>query len=106
MKNKTNISLATEIIKSEIAALSRTLKRIDHSFDKACELINKNLGKIITIGLGKSGYIAMKLSLIRSLASISEELIIPAKDIAIAILKIFEPIIFPTIKSTLPFLAD
>jgi arabinose-5-phosphate isomerase len=60
MKNKTNISLATEIIKSEIAALSRTLKRIDHSFDKACELINKNLGKIITIGLGKSGYIAMK----------------------------------------------
>jgi len=60
MKNKTNISLATEIIKSEIAALSRTLKRIDSSFDKACELINKNLGKIITIGLGKSGYIAMK----------------------------------------------
>jgi len=60
MKNKTNISLATEIIKSEIAALNRTLKKIDSSFDKACELINKNLGKIITIGLGKSGYIAMK----------------------------------------------
>ena len=60
MKNKTNISLATEIIKSEIAALSRTLKKIDSSFDKACDLINKNLGKIITIGLGKSGYIAMK----------------------------------------------
>ena len=60
MKKKTNISLATEIIKSEIAALSRTLKKIDSSFDKACDLINKNLGKIITIGLGKSGYIAMK----------------------------------------------
>ena len=60
MKNKTNISSATEIIKSEIAALNRTLKKIDSSFDKACELINKNLGKIITIGLGKSGYIAMK----------------------------------------------
>ena len=60
MKNKTNISLATEIIKSEIAALSRTLKKIDSSFDKACDLINKNLGKIVTIGLGKSGYIAMK----------------------------------------------
>ena len=60
MKKKTNISLATEIIKSEIAALSRTLKKIDSGFDKACELINKNLGKIITIGLGKSGYIAMK----------------------------------------------
>ena len=60
MKNKTNISSATEIIKSEITALNRTLKKIDSSFDKACELINKNLGKIITIGLGKSGYIAMK----------------------------------------------
>ena len=60
MKKKTNISLATAIIKSEIAALSRTLKKIDSSFDKACDLINKNLGKIITIGLGKSGYIAMK----------------------------------------------
>jgi arabinose-5-phosphate isomerase len=60
MKNKSNITLATEIIKSEIAALSRTLKKIDSSFDKACELINKSLGKIITIGLGKSGYIAMK----------------------------------------------
>ncbi len=60
MKNKSNISLATEIIKSEISALTRTLKRIDSSFDKACELINKSSGKLITIGLGKSGYIAMK----------------------------------------------
>ena len=60
MKNKSNINLATEIIKSEITALTRTLKKIDASFDKACDLINNNLGKIITIGLGKSGYIAMK----------------------------------------------
>jgi hypothetical protein len=35
MRNKSNISLATEIIKSEITALTRTLKRIDSSFDKA-----------------------------------------------------------------------
>ena len=60
MKNKSNINLATEIIKSEITALTRTLKKIDENFDKACDLINNNLGKIITIGLGKSGYIAMK----------------------------------------------
>ena len=60
MKNKSNISLATAIIKSEISALTRTLKRIDLSFDRACELVNENTGKIITIGLGKSGYIAMK----------------------------------------------
>ena len=62
MKNKSNISLATEIIKTEITALTRTLKRIDSSFDRACELIKKNSGKVVTIGLGKSGYIAMKMA--------------------------------------------
>ena len=62
MRNKSNISLATEIIKSEIMALTRTLKRIDASFDRACELIEKNSGKVVTIGLGKSGYIAMKMA--------------------------------------------
>ena len=62
MRNKSNISLATEIIKSEIIALTRTLKRIDASFDRACELIEKNSGKVVTIGLGKSGYIAMKMA--------------------------------------------
>ena len=62
MRNKSNISLATEIIKTEITALTRTLKRIDSSFDKACELIEKSSGKVVTIGLGKSGYIAMKMA--------------------------------------------
>jgi arabinose-5-phosphate isomerase len=62
MRNKSNISLAAEIIKTEIMALTRTLKRIDSSFDRACELIEKNSGKVVTIGLGKSGYIAMKMA--------------------------------------------
>ena len=62
MRNKSNISLATEIIKTEITALTRTLKRMDSSFDRACELIEKNSGKVVTIGLGKSGYIAMKMA--------------------------------------------
>lgn len=62
MKNKSNINLATEIIKSEIKSLTRTLKKIDSSFDKACDLIEKSSGKIVTIALGKSGYIARKMS--------------------------------------------
>ena len=62
MRNKSNISLATEIIKTEITALTRILKRIDSSFDEACELIEKTSGKVVTIGLGKSGYIAMKMA--------------------------------------------
>ena len=38
------------------------MKRIDSSFDRSCELIKKNSGKVVTIGLGKSGYIAMKMA--------------------------------------------
>ena len=62
MKKKSNISLAKEIIKREIVALNRTLIRIDSNFDKACEVLSNVNGKVITIGLGKSGYIAMKMS--------------------------------------------
>ena len=62
MKKKSNISLAKEIIKKEIVALNRTLSRIDTNFDKACKVLNNVTGKVITIGLGKSGYIAMKMS--------------------------------------------
>ncbi len=62
MKKKSNILLAKEIIKKEIVALNRTLSRIDSNFDKACKVLNNVTGKVITIGLGKSGYIAMKMS--------------------------------------------
>ena len=62
MKKKSNISLAKEIIKREIVALNRSLKRIDSNFDKACKVLSNVNGKVITIGLGKSGYIAMKMS--------------------------------------------
>ena len=62
MKKKSNISLAKEIIKREIVALNRTLNRIDTNFDKACKVLSSVSGKVITIGLGKSGYIAMKMS--------------------------------------------
>ena len=62
MKKKSNILLAKEIIKREILSLNRTLKRIDSNFDKACKILGNVKGKVITIGLGKSGYIAMKMS--------------------------------------------
>tara|TARA_Y100000768_G_scaffold375957_1_gene347403 strand:- start:3723 stop:4685 length:963 start_codon:yes stop_codon:yes gene_type:complete len=62
MKKKSNIYYAKEIIKREIGSLNRTLKRIDSSFDKACKILSNVSGKVVTIGLGKSGYIAMKMS--------------------------------------------
>ncbi len=62
MKNKSNIQLAKEIIKREITALNKTLKNIDSSFNKACNFLKNSTGKTVTIGLGKSGYIAMKMA--------------------------------------------
>jgi arabinose-5-phosphate isomerase len=62
MNNKTNKQLAKGIIKKEISSLTRTLNKIGSDFDKACDLLATHSGKIITIGLGKSGYIAMKMA--------------------------------------------
>ena len=62
MKKKSNIHFAKDIIQREISALNRTIKRIDARFEKACEVLNQTSGKVVTIGLGKSGYIAMKMA--------------------------------------------
>ena len=62
MIKKTNKQLAKEIIKREVSSLTRTLSKIDSDFDTACDLISMYSGKVITIGLGKSGYVAMKMA--------------------------------------------
>ncbi len=62
MKKKSNISFAKEIIKREISALNRTVNKIDSRFDDACKVLSNITGKVVTIGLGKSGYIAMKMA--------------------------------------------
>ena len=62
MSKKTNKQLAKEIIKREVSSLTRTLSKIDSDFDTACDLISMYSGKVITIGLGKSGYVAMKMA--------------------------------------------
>ena len=62
MNKKSNKQLAKEIINREIAALKRTTKLLDNKFDKACEAIISNKGKVITLGVGKSSFIAMKMA--------------------------------------------
>ncbi len=62
MKKKSNKQLAKEIINREIAALKRMVKLLDNNFDKACDAISLNKGKIITLGLGKSSFIAKKMA--------------------------------------------
>ena len=58
MPNKSAINL----IKAEISALNSLLKTIDDSFDNAVDLIINCTGKIIVIGIGKSGHVGNKMA--------------------------------------------
>ena len=60
MPNKSAIKLIT----AEISALESLLETIDDSFDHAMGLIASCSGKIIVVGIGKSGHVGNKLSLI------------------------------------------
>ncbi|MBI4245216.1 MAG: KpsF/GutQ family sugar-phosphate isomerase [Planctomycetes bacterium] len=57
-----------ESIETEIRALKTVQKHLDDNFTRACEIISKAKGRVVTIGIGKAGYIAMKVS--STLASI------------------------------------
>ena len=60
MKVINKISIAKKVILSEATALKNIANKLDNNFNLACEAILNCKGKIITIGLGKSGHIAMK----------------------------------------------
>ncbi len=62
MNKKSNTQLAKDILNREIAALKRTAKLLDSNFERACEAILLNKGKVITLGVGKSSFIAMKMA--------------------------------------------
>ena len=58
MPNKSAIKLIT----AEISALESLLKTIDESFDHATSLIASCSGKIIVVGIGKSGHVGNKMA--------------------------------------------
>ena len=60
MKIINKISIAKKVILSEAAALKNIANKLDHNFNLACEAILDCKGKVVTIGLGKSGHIATK----------------------------------------------
>ena len=53
MTNKNAINL----IKAEIASLNRMLETIDEIFENVIDMINSCSGKMVIIGIGKSGHI-------------------------------------------------
>jgi len=56
------LQFAKEVILTEAKAVSDLANRLDNSFVKACELIQNCQGKVILIGMGKSGHIANKIA--------------------------------------------
>ena len=60
MKTINKISMAKQVILSEAAALKNVANRLNNNFNLACEAILNCKGKVITIGLGKSGHVATK----------------------------------------------
>lgn len=49
-------------ITMELAAVNELLSRIDEQFIQACELILAGKGRVIVLGIGKSGHIARKIA--------------------------------------------
>ncbi len=56
------VNVARRVLKIERDALSRLIGRIDHTFEKACDLILRSKGRVVVTGMGKPGFIAQKIS--------------------------------------------
>ena len=62
MRKINKIRIAKNVIEIESKSLASIANKIGQSFQKACDIILKCKGRVVTIGLGKSGHIAAKSS--------------------------------------------
>jgi len=56
------IPAARQAIEIELQAVSALLDRIDHSFELACDTIMASDGRVVVMGMGKSGHIGNKIA--------------------------------------------
>jgi len=54
--------LGRAVIQTELNAIHQLMNRIDHRFAQACQYLLDCEGRIIVIGMGKSGHIAKKIA--------------------------------------------
>ncbi|HGG7756136.1 TPA: SIS domain-containing protein [Neisseria meningitidis] len=60
---KTNfLKLAVETLQLEANAIMEMSKRLDNEFEKAIEIILNTQGRVVVVGMGKSGIIGQKLA--------------------------------------------
>ena len=62
MQSKKDMEIVKDTIRNEREGLSALLSSVDDSVGKSVEALYKNKGKIIVIGIGKSGHIGKKIS--------------------------------------------
>ena len=62
MKKTNHINSAKRTLGVESKALIKLAANLDQKFSNLCEVILRSKGKIITLGVGKSGHIAQKIS--------------------------------------------
>ena len=56
------LSVARNLLNAEARAIARASERLDGHFEQAAGLLLEATGKIVTTGIGKSGYVARKLA--------------------------------------------
>ena len=56
------IQSAKDVILTEAQAVTKLAESLDQSFVDACQLIQNCTGKVILIGMGKSGHIGNKIA--------------------------------------------
>ena len=59
---KSTIDIAKEVIQTEANSVLKLKDRIDQNFDEVCQILKNCMGKVVLIGMGKSGHIAKKIS--------------------------------------------
>ena len=59
---KSLIEIAKAVIKTEAESILALKDRINNDFAKACETLKNCRGKVVLVGMGKSGHIAKKIS--------------------------------------------
>ena len=59
---KSLIEIAKAVIQSESDSVLALKDRIDENFEEVCNILKGCMGKVILIGIGKSGHIAKKIS--------------------------------------------
>ena len=56
------INSAKRTISIELKAVNDLLARLDEEFEKACEIILASTGRVVVIGIGKSGHVGRKIA--------------------------------------------